>query len=443
MHQAVTESLLEEANDNHDEKDAPGNKGSDENEVYRKKRPRNQSSQKNERICNKEEPVSDDSDGLGDPDFGDGSSHDEAEGSSDTEERERLKKSTNQRGSKKRAAEKPSDTGNDITASQSIPKKSNIPRRQQQYEPASQSLLLASLKSAATPIDTTSTSKLTSSNMPASTVRKDSSSFPKHLAATTTAAPSPNRATGFSNKVEHPSSVAGIQVVSRLHPQQRADTSNGPSNVPIHVSIPSSSFPSESHQPQQLSRLEHQALNGFSELCRFIRERDVRFNGLGAVRSVDLGGTFLQNDSDRLDFFDTNARGEIILQPRPPIFPEDFPPHMKDHSLAWWGIMDPALGDGKFRPLIDSNVPLSASSSSPSQRTSSRSPPRPDNRTTGAASVYPSYPQSSQSVDVPRGSQGSHCDVYPPVQQQRRMNHANMADASSARGNPQNYTKRR
>lgn len=28
--------------------------------------------------------------------------------------------------------------------------------------------------------------------------------------------------------------------------------------------------------------------------------------------------------------------------------PEEFPPGMKDHSLAWWGILDPVLGDGKF-----------------------------------------------------------------------------------------------
>lgn len=77
------------------------------------------------------------------------------------------------------------------------------------------------------------------------------------------------------------------------------------------------------------------------------------------IASVDLSGSFVNEfsnssnntelDHKRYDFFDTNQRGEIVLQPKIPIFPEEFPPGMKEHSLSWWGILDPALGDGKFR----------------------------------------------------------------------------------------------
>lgn len=83
-------------------------------------------------------------------------------------------------------------------------------------------------------------------------------------------------------------------------------------------------------------------------ICKSVIRRN-RFVPDRKVKTVDLSGSFLREE-DKLDFFDHNTRGEIVLQPKVPIFPEEFPPGMKEHSLAWWGILDPALGDGKYRP---------------------------------------------------------------------------------------------
>jgi hypothetical protein len=66
--------------------------------------------------------------------------------------------------------------------------------------------------------------------------------------------------------------------------------------------------------------------------------------------SVDLSGSFLRHDP--YDFFDTDAAtGEIVLEPRHAMFPEDFSRGMKEHPLSWWGVLDPVHGKGKFRPV--------------------------------------------------------------------------------------------
>lgn len=70
-------------------------------------------------------------------------------------------------------------------------------------------------------------------------------------------------------------------------------------------------------------------------------------------QSVDLMGSFLRGPSitgmgDDYDFFDTNDQGEIVLQGRKPMFPEEFPPGVKEHPLSWWGILDPVAGQGRY-----------------------------------------------------------------------------------------------
>jgi hypothetical protein len=53
------------------------------------------------------------------------------------------------------------------------------------------------------------------------------------------------------------------------------------------------------------------------------------------------------------NFFDVDKNGSIMVQPKVPIFPEDFPPPGKpDWSLSWWGIVDPALGERKDRKVL-------------------------------------------------------------------------------------------
>lgn len=60
--------------------------------------------------------------------------------------------------------------------------------------------------------------------------------------------------------------------------------------------------------------------------------------------NIDLAGSFSRDEEQMYDFFDVNQNGEIEIPPKIPIFPEEFPPGMKEHSLHWWGIVDPAVG---------------------------------------------------------------------------------------------------
>lgn len=68
---------------------------------------------------------------------------------------------------------------------------------------------------------------------------------------------------------------------------------------------------------------------------------------------VNLSGSFL--DDDRYDFFDTNETGEIVLAPRPPIFPEEYPNGVQEHGLTWWGIQDLGGGKGKYLQGLSEN----------------------------------------------------------------------------------------
>lgn len=97
------------------------------------------------------------------------------------------------------------------------------------------------------------------------------------------------------------------------------------------------------------NRSEAVVMHGLQEICkRCSQGSSFRLPPTSPTSRVDLSGSFL--DDDRYDFFDTNERGENLLALRPPIFPEEFPKGMKEHSLSWWGILDPAIGDGKYRP---------------------------------------------------------------------------------------------
>jgi hypothetical protein len=79
---------------------------------------------------------------------------------------------------------------------------------------------------------------------------------------------------------------------------------------------------------------------------------------------VDLFGSFIYSDDvptsqqydDRYDFFDTNDKGEIIVTEPPPIFPDEFPNRIPTHTAAWWGIVEPSLGIGKYKNLNQSSV---------------------------------------------------------------------------------------
>jgi hypothetical protein len=67
---------------------------------------------------------------------------------------------------------------------------------------------------------------------------------------------------------------------------------------------------------------------------------------------IDLAGSFFPEDEAQ-NFFETNDAGEIVLPPRKPIFPEEFPSGMKEQDLAWWGIADQRQQDEPKKPAAD------------------------------------------------------------------------------------------
>lgn len=96
-----------------------------------------------------------------------------------------------------------------------------------------------------------------------------------------------------------------------------------------------------------VGRSESVVMQDLQEVCNRCSDNiNFRLPPTSPSNKVDLSGSFL--DDDRYDFFDTNERGEIVIAPRQPIFPEEFPRGMKEHNLSWWGILDPAFGDGKY-----------------------------------------------------------------------------------------------
>lgn len=107
--------------------------------------------------------------------------------------------------------------------------------------------------------------------------------------------------------------------------------------------------------PNQVRKEDTQRyiLQNLESLCDHYSQ-DIRFAFIPPTTKskIDLSGSFLRADEvGSLDFFDLNEKGEITLQPRPPIFPEELPSGMKEHPLRWWGIEDPAVGDGRFKAV--------------------------------------------------------------------------------------------
>ena len=78
-------------------------------------------------------------------------------------------------------------------------------------------------------------------------------------------------------------------------------------------------------------------------------------------------GTFLpETDHEKYDFFDIDHYGEISLQPKVPMFPEDFSNQIngrQEWPLSWWGVESPpedilAMQDDKTEVDLKSNQVL-------------------------------------------------------------------------------------
>jgi hypothetical protein len=104
------------------------------------------------------------------------------------------------------------------------------------------------------------------------------------------------------------------------------------------------------HPIVESKEAQKQILQNLGSLCEHYSQ-DIHFAFIPSITNrIDLSGSFLRSDDvGSLDFFDLNEKGEILLQPRPPIFPEELPSGMKEHTLRWWGVEDPAVGNGRFK----------------------------------------------------------------------------------------------
>jgi hypothetical protein len=129
----------------------------------------------------------------------------------------------------------------------------------------------------------------------------------------------------------------------------------GPPEAIQHTVPPSTSQQHTTHHSIVGSKeAQKHILQNLGSLCEYYSQ-DIHFAFIpSTTHRIDLSGSFLRSDDvGSLDFFDLNEKGEIVLQPRPPIFPEELPSGMKEHSLRWWGVEDPAVGNGRFKPLED------------------------------------------------------------------------------------------
>ena len=100
--------------------------------------------------------------------------------------------------------------------------------------------------------------------------------------------------------------------------------------------------------------LQDRVWESLSELCSKmdnLENKPFRLASAVPGSTLDVSTSFLRTEQD-YDWFDLDKDGGIILQPKIPMFPEDFPPGQPLHSLAWWGIVDPAVGERKNPRVI-------------------------------------------------------------------------------------------
>jgi hypothetical protein len=171
----------------------------------------------------------------------------------------------------------------------------------------------------------------TTSSQPTATATATATTKPYQdpYASASSTAPSQQR---MSPKQDSTAESAGPAISKRFVPPKPA-----PSGAALSSNRASGTIPKQ------------QVVDDLERLCHALGD-DARF-ALPPMASIDLSGSFL-GDDDRYAFFDTDQFGEIVFQPRVPIFPEEFPPGMAAHSLSWWGVLDPALGDGKFKAPV-------------------------------------------------------------------------------------------
>jgi len=116
--------------------------------------------------------------------------------------------------------------------------------------------------------------------------------------------------------------------------------------------------------PEQTSN-EYKIYKELNKLLEIVTAPKI-YDGSSAS-NINMAGTFLpQTDNEKYDFFDIDHYGEISLQPKVPMFPEDFSNQIngrQEWPLSWWGVESPpedilAMQDDKTEVDLKSNQVL-------------------------------------------------------------------------------------
>mmetsp|Transcript_19270 Transcript_19270/g.53706 ORF Transcript_19270/g.53706 Transcript_19270/m.53706 type:complete len:534 (-) Transcript_19270:1643-3244(-) len=152
-----------------------------------------------------------------------------------------------------------------------------------------------------------------------------------------------------------PSSRAPIHMSKSKSPPTPLPDSTSSTKSPVPPDLTSSRVDVDGERVNKFSGLRQIVFDGLKDLCK-----DAIPNPPEHTR-FDLFGSFLRhkhlkktlntgsNDSDgnsnlQYDFFDLDEKsGSIVLQPKIPIFPEEFPQGKREWPLSWWGIVDPSV----------------------------------------------------------------------------------------------------
>jgi hypothetical protein len=125
--------------------------------------------------------------------------------------------------------------------------------------------------------------------------------------------------------------------------------------------------------------------DGIDLQASFLRHKDLNIS-----TNIDTISSSNSNNQ-RYDFFDIDeTNGNIVMQTKIPIFPEDFPPGVKEWPLSWWGIVDPSIGERRVEVKSEQNNKIDIKKE---QHT------KPKRETT---------PVAKKSTDQPKGDKNRH-----------------------------------
>mmetsp|Transcript_7958 Transcript_7958/g.19570 ORF Transcript_7958/g.19570 Transcript_7958/m.19570 type:complete len:548 (-) Transcript_7958:236-1879(-) len=185
------------------------------------------------------------------------------------------------------------------------------------------------------------------------------------------------------------------------------------------------------------SGLRQLVFDGLNNLCKDAFENPPERNGVDLfasfLRHKDLHPkiqtSFINTDSisDNLqyDFFDADdSTGTIILQPKIPIFPEDFPAGVQEWPLSWWGIVEPSIEEKNREEKKEQKTNTDAESHSKSRQ--DRSGVRSDKGKEGSGDRYKRGNSRSSHKRPSRDryeDEHLHYDDYPHIEDRRDRFH--------------------